>query len=682
MAKFRIIIFSLIALLFFLPLSLSFSQQTSKRCLDGAIYYNNGHFAKALALYKKSGDAGDIQGYLNVAVIFKDLGQYGLAIQVLKKFFSPTDTLDARLLRLLGRLYYLNNEPDQAIVVLRKLLEQHPTDEETLINLGLCYEDKQDIDTARKFFQKAIVVDNSNVAAHLSLADLYYKKEELSKAIDEYKIVSSFDASIIGIQKIIAQILLKLGSTQEALSLYRKIKLVEPANASVDDMIRQLSAQIDREYFTREQDSQTLKRAKKMVLVKPFPFVKDIVFVRVGLINKSSHVEFKCSGPFEIMSQGTGAPANKGAAGRNYAISQGLDGKAAVSEGSTGICVIDKTVLLRPLTQESTLTLFNVKSGEHHFWSNQKDRSYRGILEINVEQGEISVVNILNLEEYLYSVVPSEMSSSWPQEALKAQAVTARTEALAKLKRHKSEGFDFCPEVHCQAYAGVEQESKATSEAVDQTRGVIMKFEGKFIDAVYSSNCGGHTQDNIFNKVTAFPYLRGVIDADSPVYDHAVFSPLEMEYWLKEPPTELFCNLSEFSRNSSFRWVRIYNASELNQLVNMSADVGKVSKILVLNRQRSGHISSIEIVGGKKSLRVEKEYNIRKILGNLRSSMFKVEIKYDADKKPAQFIFYGGGWGHGVGMCQSGACGMAKRGKEYKEILRHYFQGTALSQVY
>jgi len=279
-------------------------------------------------------------------------------------------------------------------------------------------------------------------------------------------------------------------------------------------------------------------------------------------------------------------------------------------------------------------------------------------------------------------VVPSEMSASWPQEALKAQAVTARTEALAKLKRHRSEGFDFCPEVHCQAYAGVEQESKATSDAVDQTRGVIMKSEGKFIDAVYSSNCGGHTQDNIFNKVAAFPYLRGVIDADPPADDQGRCSPLEMEYWLKDPPGELFCNLSEFSRNSSFRWVRIYSASELNQLVNMSAELGNVSKILVLNRQRSGHISSIEIIGEKKSVRVDKEYNIRKTLGNLRSSMFKVEIKYDADKNPAQFIFYGGGWGHGVGMCQSGACGMAKRGKEYKEILRHYFQGTELSQVY
>ncbi|MFA5119316.1 MAG: SpoIID/LytB domain-containing protein [Candidatus Omnitrophota bacterium] len=682
MPKFRVIIFFLIALLFFLPLPLSYSQQTNKKGIDASIYYNNGHFSKAAALYKRSGDAGDTEGYLNVAVIFKDLGQYPLAIQVLNKFFSPAGSTDTRLLHLLGRLYYLNNEPDRAIVVLRKLLKQRPKDEETLINLGLCYEDKSDSGTAREFFQKAIAVNNSNVAAHLSLADLYYKKEELSKAIDEYKLVNTFDASITGIQKIIAQILFKLGQTHEALKFYRKVKLVEPANTSVDDIIRQLSAQIDREYLTREVDAQKLKRAKKAVFVKPFPFVKDIVFVRVGLIGRSSHVEFKCSGAFEIIGQDQGVPSGRGAAGKDYTIANDPAGKFVISEGKTQICVIGKSVLLRPFARESTLTLFNVKAGEHNFWSNQKDRSYRGNLEINVESGEISVVNILNLEEYLYSVVPSEMSPSWPPEALKAQAVTARTEALAKLKRHKPEGFDFCPEVHCQAYAGVEQESKATGEAVDQTRGLILKYGGKFIDAVYSSNCGGHTQDNIFNKASAFPYLKGVIDADEPGDAHAVCSPLEMEYWIKEPPVELFCNLSEFSKNSSFRWVRIYGASELSRLVNMTADVGNINKILVLKRQQSGHVGSVEIIGDKKSLRVDKEYNIRKILGNLRGSMFKIEIKYDADKKPAQFIFYGGGWGHGVGMCQSGACGMAKRGKGYKEILRHYFQGTELSQMY
>lgn len=680
MCLFNLVFF--FALLFFLPFSLSSSQQTNKRCLDGAISYNNGNFSKALAIYKKAGDAGDIEGYLNLAVIFKDLGQYDLAIRVLNKFCPHTGTTDARLLHLLGRLYYLNNEPDKAILILRKFLERYPSDEETLINLGLCYEDKQDTDTARVFFQKAVALNNSNVSAHLSLADLYYKKEQFTKAIDEYKLANVFDASIINIQKTVAEILLKLGSTHEALKLYRKIKLVEPSNTYVEAMIRQLSSQINQEYLTREVDTQTLKRAKKMVFVKPFPSVNSIVFVRVGLIKKSSHAEFKCSGPFEVTGEDAKSPLYKGVEGKSYIISKNTEGKMIIANDETASFVINTKVLLRPLRPEATLTLFNVKVGEHNFWSNQKDRSYRGVLEITIDTGGLNIVNILNLEEYLYSVVPSEMSSSWPPEALKAQAVTARTEALAKLKRHKSEGFDFCPEVHCQAYTGVEQESQATSDAVDQTRGVVMKYAGKFIDAVYSSNCGGHTQDNIFNKAAAFPYLKGIVDADEPAGAHALCSPLEMEYWIKEPPEELYCNLSEFARNSSFRWVRIYRADELDQLVNMSSEVGRISKILVINRQKSGHISSIKIIGEKKSYKVDKEYTIRKVLGNLRSSMFKIEVKYDANKKPGQFIFYGGGWGHGVGMCQSGACGMAKRRKGYKEILQHYFKGAELSSVY
>jgi SpoIID/LytB domain protein len=117
-------------------------------------------------------------------------------------------------------------------------------------------------------------------------------------------------------------------------------------------------------------------------------------------------------------------------------------------------------------------------------------------------------------------------------------------------------------------------------------------------------------------------------------------------------------------------------------MLNKRADIGEVTKIIVLQRQKSGHISAVKVIGSSTSYTLKKELDIRKLLGNLRSSMFKVEIKYGPDKKPQQFIFYGGGWGHGVGMCQSGACGMANQGRNYKEILNHYFQGTEFKSIY
>ena len=159
-------------------------------------------------------------------------------------------------------------------------------------------------------------------------------------------------------------------------------------------------------------------------------------------------------------------------------------------------------------------------------------------------------------------------------------------------------------------------------------------------------------------------------------------SPIELEYWFKEPPKGVLCDIQESLKNSNFRWVRIYTASEINQMLNKIGDIGAVYKLIVVRRQESGHINAIKVVGENSSYVLEKELNIRKTLGNLRSSMFKVEVKYDPDKKPEKFIFYGGGFGHGVGMCQSGAKAIADKGKGYKEILRHYYREVEFKKIY
>jgi SpoIID/LytB domain protein len=274
------------------------------------------------------------------------------------------------------------------------------------------------------------------------------------------------------------------------------------------------------------------------------------------------------------------------------------------------------------------------------------------------------------------------MPSDWPFEALKAQAVAARSEAMVKLGRHKNEGFDFCSEVHCQVYSGVENETEITNQAVDNTRGIIMTYAGKVVDAVYSGNCGGHTQNNIFGDAKDIAYLKGRPDRVENIDLNFPLSPLELEYWFKEPLKAILCDIPEYSKNSNFRWVRIYSAEEVKEMLRHTASLGDINKIIVVRRQKSGHISAIKISGTKSSCIIEKELNIRKALGNLRSSMFKIEIKYGADKKPQQFIFYGGGWGHGVGMCQAGACGLAQRGRDYQEILKHYYQGVRFKKVY
>jgi SpoIID/LytB domain protein len=323
---------------------------------------------------------------------------------------------------------------------------------------------------------------------------------------------------------------------------------------------------------------------------------------------------------------------------------------------------------------------------------NQSDRSYRGTIEINAAKNGLTLINIVNLEEYLYSVLPSEMPANWPKEAQKAQAIAGRSEAMKKLGRHKDDGFDFCAEVHCQAYSGVEQETDQTNRAVDETRGLIIVYKNEPIDALYSSNCGGHTQDNIFGNSKEIPYLKGRPDILDEKGSNFPLPPLEFEYWLTQPPQGILCDTSEYSprsctqgrgsRNSSFRWVRIYNYDEIKEMLAKFTDFGQIQKIIVTKRNKSGHVTEVKIIGSNTAYILEKELNIRSALGNLRSSMFKVETKNDYNGKPEQFIFYGGGFGHGVGMCQSGAYGLANLGKNYKEILNHYFGAIEFKKVY
>ena len=217
---------------------------------------------------------------------------------------------------------------------------------------------------------------------------------------------------------------------------------------------------------------------------------------------------------------------------------------------------------------------------------------------------------------------------------------------------------------------------------VDEAQGLIMTSDGKPIDALYSSSCGGHTQNNIFGERKEISYLRGSPDYESGKKNFPL-APYFLDQWLRFPDEDiLLCSLKGVIPRGQFRWVRTYSVDEMNMMANKLVDIGAVKEIIILKRETSGHISSLKIIGTKSSVIVDKELPIRKALGNLRSSLFKLELKKSKDGAIEEFIFFGGGWGHGVGMCQSGACGLAKAGKNFQEILRRYFDGVKLEKIY
>lgn len=642
-----------------------------------SLAYNDGRLSSTIKSCKQLIKNGDILGYLNLAAIFKDLGHYEKAIRVLgsaNKIFSD----DIRILTLLGRLYYLNHQIEEAIAVFEKIIKLDSDDINANTNLGLCYGEKGNDVKAQEYFEKAALLNKSSLIARLSLADLYRQKGKLREAINEYKTVNLIDASILRVQKVLGDLFYRIGSFQESLKIYGKIQLIEPDNPMVKQRIAEINDKLGKEYFEKEREKIALHRKQKVLLVKPYISSKKTVAVRVGIVRNIELIEFKCSRHFEIKTASGKVYLANGLENKNYSVVKKADDALSVSSLGKEDILINEPFYIASLEADATITLFNVSFGKGNFWSGKQDRSYRGLIEIANDTMGMKVINTLSLEEYLYSVVPSEMPAHWAVEALKAQATAARAEAMAKLGRHKDAGFDFCAEVHCQSYNGVGQETRQTNIAVDGTEGIIMAYKGKPVDALYSSNCGGHTQGNIFGEGKDIPYLRGKIDADEKHYLAFPLSPIDLEYWLKQPLSGLYCDFA----NSAFRWERIYTAEELKEILGKIADIGEIRKIIVLSRKASGHVNRIKLIGSNNSYILEKELVIRNSLGNLRSSMFKVEIKYDARKKPEQFIFYGGGWGHGVGMCQTGAKGMAESGNDYKQILSHYFQGIEFQKIY
>ena len=352
---------------------------------------------------------------------------------------------------------------------------------------------------------------------------------------------------------------------------------------------------------------------------------------------------------------------------------------------------------LRVIGNKFTL---NIKVGSGYHFEKTENRSYKGRLNFIIDRyGMLTMVNELPIEEYLSGVVASEMNADFPIEALKAQAVTARTYTISQLdKHHRLDPFDLCDEVHCQAFSGVTNVSPNIARAVQATAGKVLMYQDKICETFYSSVCGGHTEhnENIWPDGTSLQYLRGIFDFPQETAVAAAEDFLTQERnirkWIEGEP-DAYCNINtisilpdylEFSRKY-FRWQVHYTQSELTQIIKEKTgeDIGYVLDIVPIQRGISGRLMKIRIKGSRKSITIENDLEIRKALSNnsLYSSCFVLDKVSSGYGIPQKFIIKGAGWGHGVGMCQTGAAIMALKGKKYQQILRHYYQNTTIESI-
>ena len=330
-----------------------------------------------------------------------------------------------------------------------------------------------------------------------------------------------------------------------------------------------------------------------------------------------------------------------------------------------------------------------------------------------------NLINEISLEDYLESVISSEMSAEAPLEFLKAQAIVARSWLVAMLAKKKTarptpaakneneiivwqdvndhEGFDVCADDHCQRYQGITGIiSDNVHKAIEDTRGLFLIHSGEICDARYYKSCGGQTE--IFATVWEdknYDYLRNVsddVDQHSPVRSKG-----EAMRWLTGRP-RAYCNtqdlellgriLPAFDRETPdfYRWRVIYSKKELEEIIRKKSgtDFGTLRNLIPLERGPSGRISRLKIEGSLKTMIVGKELEIRRWLSptHLLSSAFVVSAERNSDGEISRFVFTGGGWGHGVGLCQIGAAVMASKGFKAEEILSHYFTGAQIKKMY
>lgn len=307
--------------------------------------------------------------------------------------------------------------------------------------------------------------------------------------------------------------------------------------------------------------------------------------------------------------------------------------------------------------------------------------TYHGEIDVVVDSlGQLTTVNTVGIETILKGVVPAEIFASAAPEALKAQAIAARNTLLASVgHRHHTDPFHLCNTQHCQMYSGHHSEDVRTTHAIRATRGHVLFLGDQLVNAVYSSTCGGHTEDNdVVWSEAPNPALRG--RPDYPTNTDPSPSPWHLSDAAQFRP---YCARASFADPKRVFWHQVIPIHKIQHTVDATyPHVGNVMALQPGATGPGGRLHTLTIVGDQGNATIERELPIRQWLSHLRSAAMTIHTTYNADNTINGFSFDGVGWGHGVGMCQMGAIGRAEAGHSHHAILSHYYNGAQVKLLY
>lgn len=364
-----------------------------------------------------------------------------------------------------------------------------------------------------------------------------------------------------------------------------------------------------------------------------------------------------------------------------------------------------RNLTFRPMSQDErekgSFSLHGVTIGLQFHWERQETQTFQGTLRLVVHEDKIVAINVLSIEDYLTSVISSEMNADCPMEFLKASAVISRSWLMAQIHKRKALGnkpqsfftftktdkeivrwhdredhtiFDVCADDHCQRYQGI---TRATNtqvlEAVESTHGEVLMYGDEICDARFSKCCGGRTEEFQYAWENIHkPYLQSIDDPYCSRADKTLLAQVLNNYDQETPDI--------------YSWEETLTQELLETLLKerLGIAIGKVMALNPIERGPGGHISKLEIVGTAQTITIGKELEIRRALSttHLLSSAFEITPIYaDGNNAPTGFKLNGHGWGHGVGLCQIGAAVMGQEGHSYQEILKFYYRGATIVQT-
>ncbi|PUU94520.1 SpoIID/LytB domain-containing protein [Halanaerobium sp.] len=641
--------------------------------------YYEGNYSTAENYYQEIIELSpfNLESRRNLAVIYNDQNKLQ-AENKTRMQLTILSNQNQDYLDLAVNFYELNNQLASNYILENKVDEQ--LEQESLRYQKYYYLiknnlDLDNLDKAEEYLMKITNLKVNQSEVYLLSAELNRKKDNFKQAFNNYQSAYEENRGQTYLFKNMAEMLELAGEEIEAYNYWQRTlsygwfrDLAYQKINQYQDKYPQLKPDAEDQEEPEEINPFTLEASWREV--EELKNQEENQLLRIGLQENNEHLLFQYSDPFSVVYDGK--IIYRAEPRKNYLLE--------IEAGSIFIRTEEERVRLGSSDleyqiyssqQNSSFYVYNINYGQGYFWQGSGNRQYRGNMIIKGEGEEFTLINQVELTPYLVSVVPSEIYASWPEEALKAQAVAARSYTLSNLGRHSSDGYDLCSSVHCAAYNGIMSENERTTEAVLSTQGESAVYEGRVIEAVFSSNSGGFTErsDQIWSA--DLYYLRGANQMKNDDYEFPL-APVELQQWLLSSPE----SYSKDFGSSNYRWQLRVPA----EVIEYRSELNKIRKIEVNQRAQGGTITSLSIYSDQES----KDYSvsqIRRVLGGLKSSRFYFDSHYDQNGYLKELYVYGSGWGHNLGLDQSASAGMGAAGWNYQEIIKHFYPGVEIEKI-